>query len=133
MEAWDQDGRGGGSWSCALVLTAVVADVAQSSAGLQKDLLVCGAEQLDERRDEAGLHAGAPHELWQGEQTHQCLELESNLVQLHRTNVRRPSETEPFIHQGSRSEACGTFQSPETTAGGLACGLAIRPSHSYNH
>lgn len=51
-----------------VVLTAVVADVAQSSAGLQQDLLVCGAEQLDEGRDEAGLHAGAPHELWQRQQ-----------------------------------------------------------------
>lgn len=67
---------GEGSWSSALVLTAVVADVAQSSACLQKNLLVCGAEQLNERRDEAGLHAGAPHELWQREQTHQCLKLE---------------------------------------------------------
>lgn len=48
-------------------LTAVVADVAQRSAGLQQDLLVAGAEELDEWRDEAGFHAGGPHELWRRE------------------------------------------------------------------
>lgn len=61
---WNQDGWGRAPGAPRPVLTAVVADVAQSSARLQKNLLVCGAEQLNERRDEAGLHAGAPHELW---------------------------------------------------------------------
>lgn len=48
-------------------LTAVVADVAQRSAGLQEDLLVRGVEELDEWRDEAGFHTGGPHELWRRE------------------------------------------------------------------
>lgn len=69
-------GGGGLSGSSAPVLTAVVADVAQSSARLQQNLLVCGVEQLNERRDEAGLHTGAPHELCQREQMAQCLRLE---------------------------------------------------------
>lgn len=87
-----------------VVLTAVVADVAQSSAGLQQDLLVCGAEQLDEGRDEAGLHAGAPHELWQRQQADQRLRLGENRI--HRTcprnarNKRRlSSETGPSFLQ----------------------------------
>jgi len=50
-----------------LLLTAVVTDVAQRPARLQQHLLVVGVQQLNQRRDEPGCNAGAPHELWEGE------------------------------------------------------------------
>ena len=47
-------------------LTAVIADVAQGSSGLQQHLLLLRAEQLHQRRNQTSLHTHTTHEFYRG-------------------------------------------------------------------